>query len=85
MVARGGLERAQIFTLKYMQILRILLTFLTLFLLSAIQDVHDKEKIGILISVGGGHGIDSRLSLLRMLYALGVRSMTLTPGCNTPW
>ncbi|KAM6943285.1 dipeptidase 2 [Xenentodon cancila] len=57
-------------------------------LVTSLQEVRNSEmrhKIACLISVEGGHSIDSSLPTLRMFYQLGVRSMALTHTCNTPW
>lgn len=50
-----------------------------------IWNAYRKGSIGSLLKAGGGYAIDSRLGLLRILYDVGVRVMTLTPGCNTAW
>ena len=51
---------------------------------SGIEDAWAKGKIASLIGVESGHAIGSNLGVLRELYALGGRYMTLTHLCDTP-
>ncbi|MGH8145321.1 MAG: dipeptidase [Rhodanobacteraceae bacterium] len=55
---------------------------------STADDVVRIEKAGriaCLIGIEGGHQINNSLPVLREMYALGARYMTLTHGKNTDW
>jgi membrane dipeptidase len=47
--------------------------------------IHRSGRIAALIGVEGGHSIGNSLAVLRQLYALGARYMTITHSDNTDW
>ena len=50
-----------------------------------IEKAHDSGRIAALIGVEGGHAIEGSLDVLRALYDLGTRYMTLTHWKSTAW
>ncbi|MBD3729533.1 MAG: dipeptidase [Sphingomonadales bacterium] len=50
-----------------------------------VEQAWKQGKIASLIGMEGGHSIGSSLGVLRQMYALGARYMTLTHSKNTPW
>ncbi|XP_055595539.1 uncharacterized protein LOC129746102 [Uranotaenia lowii] len=50
-----------------------------------IIQAHKNHQMCSLIGVEGGHSLGGSLGVLRIYYALGVRYMTLTTTCHTPW
>jgi membrane dipeptidase len=50
-----------------------------------VERIFASGKIASLLGAEGGHSIASSLGVLRMLYTLGVRYLTLTHNHNVPW
>jgi membrane dipeptidase len=50
-----------------------------------VRRIHGAGRIASLIGAEGGHSIDNSLGVLRQLYAVGVRYMTLTHWSSLDW
>src|SRR3984885_7332143 len=50
-----------------------------------VRRIHRAGRIAALIGIEGGHQIDNSLAVLRQMYDLGARYMTLTHVRNTAW
>ncbi|HVW67868.1 MAG TPA: dipeptidase [Steroidobacteraceae bacterium] len=50
-----------------------------------VQRIHASGKIASLIGIEGGHQINDSLAVLRQMYDLGARYMTLTHSLTTDW
>jgi membrane dipeptidase len=50
-----------------------------------VRRIHKAGKIASLIGIEGGHQINNSLAVLRQMYELGARYMTLTHVRNTAW
>lgn len=60
-------------------------TFVLATTASEIEAAHDEGRIAALIGVEGGHAIEGSLDVLRALYDLGARYMTLTHWKSHAW
>ena len=50
-----------------------------------IERIHHEGRIASLIGIEGGHQINNSMAVLRQMFVLGARYMTLTHTSNTDW
>jgi membrane dipeptidase len=60
-------------------------TFAMAYTAADVRRIHRQGKIASLIGIEGGHQINHSLAVLRQMYDLGARYMTLTHVTNTEW
>jgi len=60
-------------------------TFAMAYTAADVRRIHKAGKIASLIGIEGGHQINDSLAVLRQMYDLGARYMTLTHVSNTSW
>ncbi|XP_069163944.1 dipeptidase 1 isoform X2 [Procambarus clarkii] len=52
---------------------------------AGIMEEFERGRVASLMGVEGGHGLASSMGVVRALYDLGIRYVTLTHKCHTPW
>ena len=50
-----------------------------------VREAFNAKRIASLFGIESGQAIESSFAVLRLFYQIGVRYMTLTHNCNTPW
>uniref|UniRef100_A0A1B6FML6 Dipeptidase n=1 Tax=Cuerna arida TaxID=1464854 RepID=A0A1B6FML6_9HEMI len=50
-----------------------------------LSQAFNEKQVSSILAVTSGHSIDGRMPVLRMLYNMGVRVMSLTSSCSTEW
>lgn len=59
--------------------------FLRVLFIADIKRAHAAGRVCSLVGVEGGHALGGSLGVLRALHVMGVRYLTLTSTCDTPW